>query len=151
MRDYYMSHRISLRELARRSKSLFGVDFTYDDLRVYSTRGKWSGLKSGGDGENMDDIGNEVNTIRRVLFRQIVAMSENGLVVHGGTEDLGELVAELKGRGYDVELFSPSGLEASLVNSYMNLLQKANFDLGHSTSKKTSQQRVLELLRGDDG
>ena len=143
--EYFLSHSIGLHQLARKSLSLFGEEFSPEEIKYYSDKGKWSLKKTGSSEDN--DIGLEVETIRKVLFRQIVSMSEGGLIVSGEEEAIEALRVELESRGLIVNLVAPGGVEPSLVNSYMNLLAKANFDLGKAASKKTSQQKALEMLR----
>lgn len=143
--EYFLSHSIGLHELAHKSLSLFGEKFSPEDIKFYSNRGKWSLKKTGSTEGN--GISLEIETIRKVLFRQIVSMSEGGLIVSGEEEVIEALRIELESRGLTVNLVAPDGVEPSLVNSYMNLLSKANFDLGKAASKKTSQQKALEMLR----
>lgn len=143
---------MSLEKLSDASEDLLGQKIAFENLKKYAQRGNWSHEKQilHQAEETGDDITKEVEAIRRVLFDQITTANRGGLLIVGETSD--DLEAKLNEllEGYpdlDWVKVNPGAVNATWVNAYMNLLDKANIGISSGASAKTSYQQALEIAR----
>lgn len=163
LKEYYFSHPgISLRQTAARSAMICGKSVKYGDLKPIAQRENWEvernrllaqvAIQANDELEAVDaeadNVINEVNNIRRIVYRQIVAASENGLLLTGEF-DRDAVIALLTGiPDLKIVKLRPGGVDAQMVNAYMNLLAKSNvrLDLAGGVSGKTSREQALEVI-----
>lgn len=147
LKDFFLNNPdVSMEEMANNSEQLFGKAIPFELLR--KTVRPWMVERTATAAENAGDISHEVNTIRRVIYRQIIAAEQGGIFISGSQAE--EAVEIIKSAGLDIEIttFRPGGVDHNLVNAYMNLLAKSNLKFNlDSSSAKTSRERALEIAR----
>lgn len=147
LKDFFLNNPgVSLEEIAANSEQLFGRPISFELVRRIVR--PWQVERNAVTAESATDISGEVNTIRRVIFRQIVAAEQGGFFISGPQVD--EAAEIIKSAGLEIEVVSlrPGGIDHNLVNAYMNLLAKSNLKFNlENTSAKTSRERALELAR----
>lgn len=150
LRTFFLANpSMDLRQLARLSESICGQEVPYEKVKELAGRENWEVQRAAKKGdEEVDDVLAEVQHIRRMVYQQMVVANEAGLLVTGLPEML-ETASNLLGSlGENVKVvrIRPGGLDASMVNAYMNLLAKTNMNLNmKSGSGKTGRQEAIEL------
>ena len=148
-REIYLTRNLSIDDIADQSAELLGQSIERGRLRAYSIEGNWAVEKSKALGKSpqSDDVKTEVDTIRKIVYNQIVAESESGLLVKFDNPEQRKQVTEYLRK---LELvfvdFQPGGVDAQLVNAYMGLLTKSK-EIGlesRGQSAKTTRQQVLD-------
>jgi hypothetical protein len=139
---------MSLDDIAEQSEELLGMPIARDRLNGYSVKYKWVVEKGQNKSKQSDDVKVQVDTIRNIIFAQIVAESESGLLIslEKNQYDLVTGFLDEKKITYkDV----PCRINPQLVNSFMGLLTDSKGagieNLGRTA--KTSRQQVLEEAR----
>lgn len=144
---------MSLDDIAEQSEELLGMPIAKDRLNGYSVKYKWVVEKGQNKSKPSDDVKVQVDTIRNLIFAQIVAESESGLLVSLG-EDQRDLVINFLNENEIVyKDFTPRGINPQLVNSFMGLLtdsKGAGIENLGRTAKTSRQQVVEEVHRADE-
>lgn len=154
--DFFMANpSLTVKDVADRSKEVCGVAVKYVDLREVARRADWAVKRSQFQEavntsavSDDDNVVSEVNHIRRIIYRQITAASEAGVMITGEGADYDTIKEALAGiPDIKVVKLRPGGVDAQMVNAYMNLLSKSNvkLDLGGNVSGKTAREQALEL------
>lgn len=138
---------VPIEQIALRSKSICGQEISYDRLKIYAERdpdGPWLIQRSA---QKTDDVSSEVNHVRRIVYSQIVAQNEGGLLLTGDFDEQA-LTEMFEGTTVKISRVNPNSADAALINAYMNLLSKSNvnFSLG-DTSGRSSREQVIEEAR----
>lgn len=137
---------VSLEEIAANSEQLFGRAINFELLRRIAR--PWTVERNAAAAESAGDISHEVNTIRQLIFHQLVAAKQGGIFITGA--QAAEAADIIRAAKMDIEILplKPGGVDYNLVNAYMNLLAKSNLKFNlDNTSAKTSRERALELAR----
>lgn len=151
LRRSFVESNMTLEEIASLSESIVGQHVSYEQVKDRSKRdpaGSWEILRAAYRSSNAkSDIAEEVDTIRQLVYRQIVHSSLSGVFVYGDV-DLDDVRKAIKGvRGVEgCAQINPS-LDASYVNSYMNLLAKSGKSGLPRPSAKSSRQQVIDLIK----
>ncbi len=140
---------MSLDDIAEQSEELLGMPIARDRLNGYSVKYKWVVEKGQNKSKPSDDVKVQVDAIRNLIFAQIVAESESGLLV-SLDEDQHDLVETfLKEQEVTYKYVAPRGINPQLVNSFMGLLTDSKGagieNLGRTA--KTSRQQIIEETR----
>lgn len=145
LREFYLANpQFDLTDIAAASAQICGKEVAYADLKARATN--WDIERNQLDAAPEKDVASEVNHIRRIVYEQIIAASQNGLMLVGDF-DRQEVMVALNGiKNLKIVTMRPGGVDAQMVNAYMNLLQKSNvrLDLGIQ-SGKTSREQVMDL------
>lgn len=146
---YLANPKLTLVELSEKSEELLGQKITLDSLKDVAAAEKWAVKRSAVvPDDSTDEIVQEVMTIRRILFEQIVNESRSGLMITGENLDKEEIGRRLTGLDLEVAEVSPRGVDAQVINAYMNCLAKTGISIkGLGSSAKTSHQQALEVVR----
>jgi hypothetical protein len=152
LREYFVNSNCTLEELANISKKVAGQQVSIDSLKDRARRdpvGTWEVLRAARrSAETKGDIPLEIETIRRLLFTQIAHSSLSGVFIYGNV-NLGDVRKAVEGiEGIEgCEQINPR-LDSSIVNAYMNLLQKSQKGgLSKGTSGKTTLQQTIEMVK----
>ena len=132
--------RLNLQDLSKRSEELFGRKIEHSAVRNYASG--WEAERNALRGGEVD-VSSEIDDIRRALYRQIIALSEPGLIVTGEIELAKSALAGVPG----LSIKETGTVNHQDVNAYMNLLSKSKYDIKPGASAKTSQQRAIEIAR----
>lgn len=148
-RDLYLTNpTLNVSDIARLSSDLLGQPIDPDTLRLHAQKEGWAAQKARENFKPNMSITEEVNQIRQVVFRQIIAAEHGGVFVTG--PQLSQAVELLKNAGLEVELLDlkPGGVDHNLVNAYMNLLAKSKININlDSVSAKTPRELAIELAK----
>lgn len=157
LKEYYLSSFCTYKDLATLSESICSQKIAYTNLIEYirfDPEGDWEVTRNSLQFANRDDVTQEVNDIRKIVYQQIIALSENGLLLVG---DIDESDVKKRLEGLDIKLvrIRPGGVDGNLVNAYMNLLQKSNIPINApGSSSKTPLEQGIDLIRqtmGENG
>ena len=144
---------MSLQNIANDSTELLGMPIAYDQLNAFSVKNKWV-IAKGNRTPSVkdDDIKYQVDTLRNIVFNQLVAESESELLLFLGEEQRDLVIDFLKENQIEYKDFTPRGVDPQLVNAFMGLLTKSK-DAGIENlgkTAKTSRQQVIEEVRKSD-
>lgn len=149
-REIYLESGMSTNDIADRSAELLGQVITRDRLRFYATQGGWPVERNklrGKSPEKNDDIKAEVDTIRRIVFEQIKAESESGLLISPDNLEQKQAVIKFLDEQHIIYRdVSAKGIDPQLVNAYMSLLTRRK-EIGIENigaSAKTPLQKGME-------
>lgn len=155
LREFWFANpQLTLKDLPAYAESITGKSFKYPDIKNFADTNGWEVARTkylAENGSNIDTSGGsviaEVNHIRQIVYQQIVAANESGLLLTGDF-DRDEVTALLSGiDNLKIVKLRPGGVDAQMVNAYMNLLTKSNvrLDLG-TTSGKTSREQLFDAV-----
>jgi len=135
---------MTLEKLSKLSQNLLGQKIELEIIKVWSKEDSWHTQRN----QIVTGPSVEVEHIRQIVYRQIVAASEGGILITGEAQ-MAEIEKALSGiKGIEIVQFNPN-IDPQLINSYMNLLSKSNVKVSMgNTSAKTSRQQALELISG---
>lgn len=148
LREIYIgSPNLTLKELSDMSQDLCGKFVDLDAIATRSRIEGWDVERNALRNDNTS-VASEVHHIRQIVYQQIVAANESGLLLVGDF-DHEEVTSLLKGiEGLRVTKLRPGGVDAAMVNAYMNLLAKSNIRLDMvGASGKTSREQGLDLFK----
>lgn len=129
------------------SRDLCGKHVDLDAIKTRSRIEGWE-IERNSLKNSSEDVVSEVHHIRQIVYQQIVAASESGLMLVGEFDH--EAVMRLLSgiENLKVIKLKPGAVDASMVNAYMNLLTKSNIRLDMvGASGKTSREQGIDLLR----
>jgi len=145
--EIFVQSNMSLREFCRQSERLVGRPLDYERMLKLAQRLNWTTKQAAHKAESGGpDIDHEIQTIRRIVYEQIVLSSQRGLVITGEVE-IGLVQAALTGLDVTVHQLNPQGPDPQLVNSYMNLLAKSNYTPTTTISAKTPLEKAQDIIR----
>lgn len=142
---------MSPERLAGISADIIGREVDVELVKHYVKKEKWvierNSVRSNEEKNETDDIFVEMDIVRRILFSQIVACAKSGLFISGNfdKDEVVRLLSTVDGID-EISPVSPRGIDHNLVNSYMNLLQKGNFEIKQRGTGKTGRQEAMELF-----
>ena len=154
LKEYFLDHpEIDYEKLAEMSASICGQEVVLDAIKRESAAdGNWYVERNSRQYGKTDEISEEINHVRQIVYQQILVSNEGGLFISakdGQDFNESEIVQALsKLHWVKVVKIKPGGVDAAMVNAYMNLLSKTNVPISLSgTSGKTSREQAIEMIR----
>lgn len=146
VQEFYVSNPgLSARAISDMSEKIFGRSISTDLIKGWIQKGGWQALRNATSSVTSEEIAQEVNAIRKIVYQQIVNNASGGILIRGDVP-YDEIAARLE--GLDLILVYVESTDPQLVNAYMNLLAKSKLDLNLSSgSAKTPRQQVIEEAR----
>lgn len=152
LKEHFLSTTISIPELAAMSQVICGQNVNYDALIEYvhhDPEGDWEVTRNSLNFARSENVGEEVNHIRQIVYQQIIAANESGLLIVGEFDEseIKERLSDMKDTIKIVRI-RPGGVDSAMVNAYMNLLSKSNIPINISgSSAKTAREQGLDYIR----
>lgn len=151
LKEQYIHSELTALELAQISADLVGQEVSVDTIRYQIKRESWQVLRAAARAETDADEGSlvvdELSQLRRLYYQQIIASTQEGLLVTGqfDRDEFHARLADLD--GIEIISFSPRGIDHNDVNAYMNLLTKSGVEISvRGISAKTGRQQAIELV-----
>lgn len=149
--EAFVTGNLTLAELSNRSKEIAGQHIGFERLRFIAMQNDWNARRLAWrekNGKPETDIAAEVDSVREMLYQQIYLSGKDGLTLTGDFDK--EVVKSLlkNVEGLQVIEGRRGGVDPQIVNAYINLLSKSNYDLKiGDRSAKTPLQKAQDIVR----
>lgn len=152
-KQMFLEQGIPLPALSSLSQKLIGKHIPVDVLKHASRDdpdGSWATQRRLLT-EGTQDVTDEIQHLRQIMYQQIVLQSNAGLFLSGEFDEE-EVKRRLRGiPGLEIKRWG-GRVDSNLINTYMNILAKSNIEIRLSGANgKTPREQVLDAIRMASG